>query len=146
MGKSSEVASNTAEGAAAGKKSVEANEVMRGVTKAFETRVDNLDRESVEKGLNGAFSAYFEKHRHKVDSVENSGVAISKNIISVAEHVSMTDGDAEKGFRPTGQFLNPALAPYLNPKHADESQLPVGVMAPDYYERDPNLLRRGVND
>lgn len=119
---------------------------MLGITKAFETQVDGLDREALEKPLNGAFSDYFTKHRNKLDRVEQSGVTISRNIVSAAEHVSATDGDSEKGFRAQGQFLNPKLALYLN-SDTPRPQRSVGVLAPEYHEtQNPGLIRRDVND
>ncbi|MGW5877520.1 hypothetical protein ACWFMI_13355 [Nocardiopsis terrae] len=140
MGEASTVAGNTADGAAGGRSSERAHELLAGISKAFETAMDGLDRESVEKRINSAFAAYYADHRGPVEKVEQNGVTISRNVVSAAERVNQADGEAEEGHRSAVPYV-------LNPIFTDQAQtLPVGVLAPEYYgSGGPTHLQRDVN-
>ncbi|GHC81968.1 hypothetical protein GCM10007079_22510 [Nocardiopsis terrae] len=126
MGEASTVAGNTEEGKAAGRISTRLTSALEGVTKAFETTSENLDQESVEAKINGAFSEYYLTYKQAVQTVERNGMAISENVIAAADRLDGTDWESGSGFLRRVDVPPPMLR------------------SPDYY--DPNHILREINN
>ncbi|WP_017586186.1 hypothetical protein [Nocardiopsis ganjiahuensis] len=137
MGDASTVASNTEAGKAAGRISARINGALEGLPNAFRTAMENLDSECVEAKLNKAFSEYYLNHKKAVETVQKNGVTISENVVAAAARVEGTDVEVKGKYSSAFPYLNPLLVP------APEN-LPVGVLAPEYYDR--NILLREINN
>lgn len=119
MGEASTVAGNSEEARAAGRISTRLTSALEGVTKAFETTSENLDQESVEAKINGAFSEYYLSYKQAVQTVEKNGMAISRNVIAAADRLDGTDGESRSGFLKGVNEPPPMLRSpdYYDPKH-----------------------------
>ncbi|MBR8743432.1 hypothetical protein [Nocardiopsis sp. MG754419] len=98
-----DVGANTDEARAAARIAERLNSALNGVSQRFETVAENLDTESLETRINGAFSDYYIAHKQAVRTVEENGTTLATNAEAAAERISGTDHEATGGFAPFPQ-------------------------------------------